>query len=181
MKTDPGIDYGLGLSNVDEKTGIRFGVIHMNDLSCYAMDDIFTHGEDVGFQAMKDELISSLASSIKSAVDDYGRLSDDAAECMAREIIDSDDYEWRECDSSGPYEYDAEGVSIRTMSDNSELFVLKSPYYTHCQFCSPCAPGAGYLMNPCPDGPKTYCLGHDWFEDNKAPYPVYSVETGELV
>jgi len=26
-----------------------------------------------------------------------------------------------------------------------------------------------------------YCFGHDWFEDGKAPYPVYSVETGELV
>lgn len=30
-------------------------------------------------------------------------------------------------------------------------------------------------------GVKTYCVGHDWFEDGKAPYPVYSVATGELV
>jgi hypothetical protein len=27
--------------------------------------------------------------------------------------------------------------------------------------------------------PKAYCLGHDWFDDGRAPYPVYSVETGE--
>lgn len=36
-------------------------------------------------------------------------------------------------------------------------------------------PGAGNLDNPRNDGPKTYCLGHDWFEDGKAPYPVYLV------
>jgi hypothetical protein len=166
------------LSNVDEKTGIRYGVIHMNDLSSYAMDDIFTHGEDVGFEQMRQQAKDDLARAIASAIDDYGQIGD--PDEVAAEIIDNA-VEWHECDSSGPYEYDAEGVSIRTMSDNTELFVLKSPYYTHCQFCSPCAPGAGYLMNPCPDGPKTYCLGHDWFEDNKAPYPVYSVETGELV
>lgn len=46
---------------------------------------------------------------------------------------------------------------------------------------APCAPGAGYLSNPCPDGPKTYCFGHDWFENDVAPYPVYRVDTGELV
>jgi len=27
------------------------------------------------------------------------------------------------------------------------------------------------------DGVKTYALGHDWFENEKAPYPLYSVET----
>jgi hypothetical protein len=28
---------------------------------------------------------------------------------------------------------------------------------------------------------KGYCFGHDWFEGGKAPYPVFSVKTGELV
>ena len=31
------------------------------------------------------------------------------------------------------------------------------------------------------DGERAYCFGHDWFEDKAAPYPVYSVATGELV
>jgi len=31
------------------------------------------------------------------------------------------------------------------------------------------------------EGVKTYCLGADWFENERAPYPVYSVATGELV
>jgi hypothetical protein len=33
----------------------------------------------------------------------------------------------------------------------------------------------------CQRGVRTYCLGHDWFEDGKAPYPVYRVDNGELV
>ena len=32
-----------------------------------------------------------------------------------------------------------------------------------------------------PHDNRAYCLGHDWFDDNKAPYPVYSVETGREI
>jgi hypothetical protein len=54
--------------------------------------------------------------------------------------------------------------------------VLKSPYYSLAQFCSPCVPGAGNLESEDEDGVKTYCLSHDWFEDGKAPYKVYAVD-----
>ena len=57
--------------------------------------------------------------------------------------------------------------------DDSDIFILKSPYYTLCDFCSPCAPGAGYLTTP--GNIMAYCFGHDCFESNKAPYPVYRV------
>jgi hypothetical protein len=66
-------------------------------------------------------------------------------------------------------------------SDDPDIFITKSPYYTTCQFCSPCAPGAGYIMNTIEGGIKTYCFGHDWFESGKAPYPVYSVKTNKLI
>lgn len=65
--------------------------------------------------------------------------------------------------------------------DDCDVFVLQSPYYTHAQFCSPCAPGACFLLNPCEGGPKAYCFGHQWFDGDKAPYPVFSVATGEPV
>jgi hypothetical protein len=68
-----------------------------------------------------------------------------------------------------------------TLDEHNDVFLVKSPYYTHAQFCSPCAPGAGHLDNPCESGPKTYCFGHDWFADGKAPYPVYDVKTGKQV
>jgi hypothetical protein len=34
---------------------------------------------------------------------------------------------------------------------------------------------------PCADGPKTYCLSHDWFDGGVAPYPVYDVGTDKIV
>ena len=64
---------------------------------------------------------------------------------------------------------------------DSDVMVIKSPFYTFAAFCSPCVPGAGNLDSPTDSGVKTYCFGHDWFEGGKAPYTVYSVETGELV
>jgi hypothetical protein len=80
--------------------------------------------------------------------------------------------------------YKREGYHAHQSQDDCDIWIEKSPYFTYAQFCSPCAPGACYLRNdlsePNEDN-KAYCFGHDWFEDGKAPYPVYSVETGELV
>ena len=99
-------------------------------------------------------------------------------------------------DSSEPYygdekeiDEDAEPLSfsfegdgyLAECGDDGDIFITKSPFYTLCAFCSPCAPGAGYLMDSRKDGVKAYCFGHDWFEDGKAPYPVYDVKTGRIV
>lgn len=84
---------------------------------------------------------------------------------------------------SGGYVYEADGYSAHCGQDG-DIFILKSPYFTYAQFCSPCAPGACYLTHPLDepdDNNKAFCFGHDWFEDGVAPYPVYSVETGELI
>lgn len=81
---------------------------------------------------------------------------------------------------SGPYRYEQDGYLIDTTSDNG-LFILKSPYFTYCRECSPCAPNAGYLKSQ-PGSMKAYCLGADWFDEySPLPYTVYSVETGEVV
>jgi hypothetical protein len=65
--------------------------------------------------------------------------------------------------------------------DDPDIFITKSPYYTLCAYCSPCAPGAGYIVDSRKDGIKAYCFGHSFYESGKAPYPVYSVKTGKLV
>ena len=72
-----------------------------------------------------------------------------------------------------------------------DIFVELSPYYTYAQFCSPCAPGAVYLMNHIEShdpvskdenlSNKGYCLGHDWFESRTAPYPVYDIKTRKRI
>jgi hypothetical protein len=90
-------------------------------------------------------------------------------------IADSDD-----CFEAIGYEFEGEGYVLTCCLD-SAVMVIKAPYYTYCKYCSPCVPGAGDLDNPEVNGVKTYCLGWDFFTDNKAPYPVYDVKTDKLL
>lgn len=77
------------------------------------------------------------------------------------------------------HDVDEEGVKA-SCGESNDIFVFISPFFTRAAFCSPCAPGACYLTDPCEDGERAYCLGHEWFE-GAAPYPVYRVDTGEEV
>lgn len=79
------------------------------------------------------------------------------------------------------YYYEQDGYACEQQADDTDVFILRSPFYTRCKFCSPCAPGAGYILDSAEDGIFAYCFGHDWFESGQAPYTVYSVETGEVV
>ena len=172
--TTIGIDYGLGTTNIDKTTGIRFGVISQHSI----MPECFDYFEqDYGTPHCPE----------------CGNNVNGTNEDGDFDNIDADNYQSHGCndyycetcnhylDSSVVFSeeslgqsYDRDGYQITDCLD-SDLFILKSPYYTFAQFCSPCVPGAGNLDNPMPEGIKTYCLGHDWFEDGKAPYPVYSV------
>lgn len=84
-----------------------------------------------------------------------------------------------ECEPSSYY-YEEDGYFAESCFDGTEIMIMKSPFYTYGAFCSPCAPGAINIDVP-GDDDKAYCFGHDWFEDGKAPYRVYSVETGKEV
>lgn len=159
-----GIDYGLGRSNVDVQTGIRYGVISQNSV----------------LQAWAD-----------SAEPEFGEPACPKCGKAVGESDQGKDYHCEACkysfwsdeafpDEALGYSYHKDGYSLTDCLD-TDIFVLKSPYFTFAQFCSPCVPGAGNLDTPMPDGIKTYALGHDWFEDGSAPYPVYSVATGEEV
>jgi hypothetical protein len=86
----------------------------------------------------------------------------------------------------GGFVYTDDGYSLHQGVEEFDLWVLKSPYFTYAQFCSPCAPGACYLLNwlgqsSYNDNNKAYCLGHDWFENGVAPYPIYDVVTGKEI
>lgn len=216
MKTTnyPGINYaGHTQTNCNTETGIRFGVIPSNDVSPFAMEDVYQNGTDLDFESAVKEAkaeISRLENQGEIAEFLHGRFyrrcnSDLWAEAIMVSIADSGfelgsqeatNLIWGEveqdfCDtyeSGGDctrYSYeDKDGTKLQVAGDG-DIFVLKSPYFTYAQFCSPCAPGACYLRSPL-DSPveanKCYCMGLDWFDDdNPCPYPVYSVETGELI
>lgn len=179
MKTEyAGIDYGLGRTNVSE-SGIRFGVIPQNDIGSAWFD---TAEPDYG-----DPTCPKCGNKAKTAKGEYARFEHAKHECS--------DYVCHSCkyvfgsesafgdEPVGGYVLD-DGEYKAQCGQDGDIFILKSPYFTFAQFCSPCAPGACYLRNPLdgqPESNRAYCFGADWFEDGKAPYPIYSVETGELV
>jgi len=149
-----GIDYGMGQTNIDKKTGIRFGVINPYSLMPEALDDIYTIGRNLSFEAALQEL------------HDEGKTEDEAYEILEDWESDGDDF----------YFYEADGYIIETSSLGLGLYIIKSPYKTKCVFCSPCCPGAGDLNTPSDEGIETYCLGPDWFdEDSPMPYDVEKV------
>lgn len=174
-----GIDYGLGQSNIDKGTGIRFGVISQHSIMPEATDDFEqdygkptcpTCGNVIDETATLPEDFKTWENYTEHGCDDYACIH-------CKHLLDSSEVYSEE---SLGFSYERDGYVLTNCLD-SDIFVIKSPFYTFAQFCSPCVPGAGNLDTPVEDGPKTYCLGHDWFEDGKAPYPVYSVATGELI
>lgn len=173
MKTDyNGIDYGLGKTNADTN-GVRYGVISQHSINPDALEDIY-NGENLSFQYYQEEVKKA----IRSALEDYvskhqleGAV-ESAFDAVEQEV--SDNYQSDE----DQYRYEKDGYVIETSSLG--LMILKSPFFTYAQFCSPCVPGAGNLDSPLYEMAtpnKTYCLGPDWFEDNKCPYTVYPLET----
>ncbi len=158
MTAYKGLDYGLGRANIDVQSGIRFGVIAQNSINL----DILSEFES--------EYGEPHCPKCGQAVEHDG-LEYACADC-------SECFESEECfpDESLGISYDRDGYKIQDCLD-SDLMILSSPYFTYAQYCSPCVPGAINLDSPmsADEGVKGYCLGHDWFDEDKAPYRVYRV------
>lgn len=174
-----GIDWSLGQANFDHETGIHYGVISRNSVMPECLDDVeYDYGKPSCPKCGNDayDLV------------DFGKQNpnfDENDEQWEHAKFDTDDYVCPDChyifgsdsaysDEPLGFTYDQDGYQLTDCLD-TDIFVLKSPYYTYAQYCSPCVPGAGNLDTPCDDGVKCYCLGHDWFDDGIAPYPVYRV------
>jgi hypothetical protein len=163
-----GIDYGMGTTNVSTKacgdtaTRIRYGVISQHDVGCAWYDESEAHYGAPHCPACGAELDDDVC---------------DGHECECGYTID-----WigDECYGDEPlsHYYDRDGYKAEAGCDG-DIFITDSPYYTLCDFCSPCAPGAGYLTSEGNDC-AAFCFGPDWF-DGQPPHDIYDVETGELV
>lgn len=186
-----GIDYGLGKTNVDTETGIRYGIIPQNDvLQAWADSSKPYYGEPH----------CPKCGNAATAGDSEVIQSESGTMTVVQHPEHTE--EW-ECDGCGDFRceqceylfdgdqaygdeplsyYIDDGEYLAESDSHGDIMIIRSPYYTHAQFCSPCAPGAGYLRNPVTGGPKTYCFGPDWFDDYcPCPYPIYRVDNGECV
>lgn len=242
-----GIDWGRGMTNIDHETGIRYGVISMHEVT-----QAWCDSSEPQYGPYCPKCGNKIAETFEKMMEviDKKEQAGKTYHCpKCKRTLTNDDFEMSEPDS---YTYEGEGYQCQQSADDPDIFILKSPFYTYCKFCSPCAPGAGYLMDyfksraleingkiSSPDAYKraaenagyikAYCFGHYWFEDvetgkmitcvyckgsgkriypehspiynngelqqcyncdgtgkvketiQKAPYPVFSVETGELI
>lgn len=171
-----GIDYGLGGSNIDKKTGIRYGVISMHDLIGWAWDEFDADYGPAACGHCGNEAVE---------YDDekHGEYEHSGYGChdFACEVCEKT-FDGEEAYGEEPRGWVLDdGEYLAEAHSDGDCFVIKSPYYTHAAFCSPCAPGAGHLGSPHEDGPKTYCFGHEWFTGGVAPYAVYRVDSGQRV
>jgi hypothetical protein len=172
-----GIDYGMGRTNIDNDTGIRYGVISQHSVPSDCMEDVYSNGVDEDYAESLANLRSRLQSSLKSVLEDYSGNFD--VEAIAEDIINGLDIDYEGTGDFTRYSYEHAGLQLTTDSQG-DLFITESPYYTLCSFCSPCAPGAGYLTTP--GDVKAYCLGPDWFnQDQPMPYACYRVADDSAV
>ena len=175
-----GINYAgpQSTANLDAAAGIRYGVISQNDVGQAWFD-----GAEADYGKPHCPKCGNESQAVRG---EYARYQHAQHEC--------DDHVCHNCryvfgnESAFPesplgFYVDDDGVKA-TAGEDGDIFVIKSPFYTYAQFCSPCAPGACHLANPL-DRPvpenKCYCFGHDWFESGLAPYPVYRVEDDQRV
>jgi len=174
-----GIDYGRGQTNIDHKTGIRYGVIHSSEVVQAWADSSEPDTGPPTCPKCGNEAVEY----------DGDKHSEYEVDKHAYE-----DFACEDCkfvfDGSEAYPGDVENFYLEdeeysAWSDSyGDIFVMRSPYYTYAQFCGPCAPGALHLSNP--KGPdsgaeRCYCFDHSWFDNGKAPYRVFEVDGNEEV
>lgn len=173
-----GIDYGFGQTNIDNQTGIRYGVIPSHDVGQAWYDDAQAyygkpHCPQCGNEACEydDEKHGEYARYSRACGTDY------ACEHCEHWFGSGDAFG----DEPISFYVDDGEYLAEQSRDDGDIFIVRAPYFTRAQFCSPCAPGACYLPNDCTDGERAYCFGHDWFDGGRAPYPVYRVTDDSLV
>ena len=163
--TTAGIDYGHGRTNLDIRTGIRYG--------CIGTSTIAQAWSDCAEPEYGDPTCPRCGGSVDKL---HGPTNEYECTHCAITLDDSDAYPDQ---AIGWYVNDREYEAHDCL--DADVMVTRSPYYTHAAFCSPWVPGAGDLNAPMADGVRTYCFGHDWFDTGAAPYPVYAVATGKLI
>lgn len=184
-----GIDYGRGVTNIDTATRIRYGVISQHSLADWFYDEYEPQYGEPTCPKCGNAAVNVAApggNALPDAAEEWENISrhgcDDYACLSCEHYLDSSDAFPEE--PQGFKLEDDEYLAVDCL--DSDVMVLRSPFYTFAPFCSPCVPGAGNLDSAVPEdrtddvmltqyGAKTYCFGHDYFEGERAPYRVFRV------
>jgi hypothetical protein len=145
------------IPNYDKKENIHYGVISIHNLNEFAYD---------GFEP--ENYISCPS---------CGKEFDEVSENLICNNCNYEtDYEEFFYNETGESIYEDDNYILK-LDEYNDIFIIKSPYYTFCKPCSPCAPNAGYILHEDKEnGIKTYCLDKTWFEDEKTPYEYFEIK-----
>lgn len=171
--TNLNLNFGYHNANINLETGIRYGLLGMGNE--HLADWVAGELEFLEIDPVCPECGETFENFESNDDSDYvcphcGYESDN--------LMDSDEF----YPENSPMGITSDGYKAE-LSENNELWIFESKYYTYADLCSPCAPNAGDLDSADEDTGtfKTYCLGHEFFESGTAPYPVYKVDTDERI
>lgn len=146
-------------TNINPTTGIRYGVIALNDLD----QDVVT-----------DLLYGVGVTDVTSAEAAVEARKDATRRAQYEGIPEADREDWidaqveREMESleisEAVMEGTLDGVKYRTfwLGGSHHLFILESPVIGTFRLCSPCVPNATDLSNSDPNGYEGYDVPADW-------------------
>jgi len=164
--------------NIDLENNVRFGVISLNDIDSqewyemaepvYPPNSCPKCSNDRLLDLMHTDLFDSPYSAWNCEKNDFDYADYGCEDC---EYLFSEE----SSSASEPYGwlYEENGYKITQDRDDSDLFIVKSPFATFRGLCSPCAPNAGHLMSE--GSYLTYCLDKLWFIDSKPPYEYHKL------
>ena len=173
------------MSNYDSSTGISYGVISPHSINQDCLSSLYDEGTDPYYENAKEEFTTTLKSIISNFMyENNVTLEDD--EIDIDYYLDRWNNNYESC-GDGQCDFKDSEYTLHISGDNFGIYVMRSPYYTYCRKCSPCAPGAGDLNNPLEieeievldTYDRAYCLGPDYFGDSeydRMPYRVFRVD-----
>jgi hypothetical protein len=137
---------------MDQDTGIRYGIVALNSLEEWVLDEFFHNGRNVSYEAARAEAFVD-----PEYQDEDGDFDEDlfsaAYEC------DEDCYELETDDGLQ--------LGLSYLGGAALVWVYKSPYTCDCATCSPCIPFGGDLnTRRDPEGVGTYDLPADWYRQD---------------
>lgn len=139
--------------NVNELTGIRYGIISANSLDGELVQDLlYYEGEDLSWKEAEEEIKIAMREEGVTEEDWDRTLDDRLSDVYIDEPI---------------VEGECEGVKYRTSWLGGALlfWIFESPRIGLYSECSPCCPNAGDLDSPNDDGVECYDVPKEWRVD----------------
>ena len=153
------------MTNLNPKTGIRYGCVYLNSLDPYTASWLWDDAENLSEAEAYAELKNEIRAQVEAENEDEGFGKWDESEVedeVERRLeLESECIQVEEPTLAGT----CEGVryEISWLGGAPLLWVLESPVISKARLCSPCCPNAGDLNSLDDDGYECYGIPADWY------------------